>query len=589
MSSCSNVGNVAYTRQRVVQKAVPADLEQRHLRTHRTETFRDPRGAQDATVLGPTRELPRPPMQPVLNNTRTAATAGDPRPKRGLDASPPFIEPYRPTLLDLSLATPRPWPHLLDLALAATAFIVQIALADSYYTLPTAICGGVEAALLALMITRYIRVRPHRLPWLEGIFGVYYVEFTVPLVSAPMPVGLARVLPRSDSFEFAGLLALVSAGTMIAGFVLASRLAQRFRGGTLLPDLRPDTLMAASRVYVPVVGLYLMITAYSPSFNAATLSVRNIVCSIFSLTGIISIPTIVYVTKPSPSNRLQLIAATVTIMIVMATSSMLGEALVPLSIFFILWWRGRERVPMLLLVGLLSLFFVLQPVKSYYRALRWGSQPDVQNVVDAWVEAFNQASTSSHSSFNTRLTGSEATVQRLNELSSLAYVVETVPASIPHSGGVIYPIMLTAAIPRVFWPEKPNMTSYALASVIAALGIDTMEGTEHSMTGITLTAEGYFEHGVPGSLAWTALLGVTAALLSRCFGTTLAGTVASAHLMVPFAVNEGGGFFSLFGSLWQSIAGAIAVVWLLWLVGGGYNAGRRGEPGGQGTAAYPTG
>ncbi len=481
----------------------------------------------------------------------------------------PHCEPGQPPILDLASAASSPWPRVLDLVLSAIAFVVHaLFAAAASYGPTTAICGGLEAAILVLLGTRYIRVRPARLPWIELMFMGQYTNFGLAVAGEPTPVGLREMVPHPESFDQASIVALLSGLAMVASFWVTRRAARRWSGTSLLPKLDAEAITLASRVYVPIACVYSVVTTNVGALRTALLPVTAVLAAFFSLTSLLIVATIVYLARPSLLNFLQLIAAFVTVAVVMITTSMLGDGLVPAMAFFILWWLGRERVPLLPLIAAVAVAIVLQPVKAYYRQVHWGEKPAVGGVVDAWEEAFSLAQSESRSSFSRTQGGGEATLKRLGELSSLAYVVETVPASVPHSGGMVYPMMLTAFVPRVFNPEKPDMTKFALDPFIIALEMADPRQTEASTTGISLVAQGYFEHGLPGSVGWMALFGATAGLLSRYFGTKTAGIISGASMMIGFGGASSGGFFNVFGGLWQTLLGATLFSWLLFTFGG---------------------
>ncbi len=277
-------------------------------------------------------------------------------------------------------------------------------------------------------------------------------------------------------------------------------------------------------------------------------------------------------------NLLQMLAAFGFLTVSVIQSSMLSEFVIPLLGVSVLWWRAKERVPVVSLLAVAATLIVLQPVKGFYRTIRWQNEATV-GVIDGWSEAFAQAAADSHSAFGqNRQVGTDATLSRLSELSSLAYVVEVVPGAVPYTGGEIYQDLSASLVPirRLLWPDKPNMTKYALDPVPIALGMTDRDGADQSTTGITLAAQGYLEHGIAGSLGWMALLGATLALVSRYFGTTLAGSLAGAIMLTTWGTSIGAGFYSVFGGIWQSLLTSTLLTWLLWFWGRGHRSLRGG-------------
>jgi hypothetical protein len=478
-----------------------------------------------------------------------------------------------PTLLDLATATPRPWPATSDVALAVVVFVAHLIIADGYYSILTRACSGAEAALLVLLITRYIRVQPPRLPWLEFLFGVYYTQFGLPTIGEPTPVGFSRVLPSSDSFNFASVLALACGLALIGGFAAGLSLFRKVSGDRFLPRIDIDTLVRASPLHLGLAAIYILGTTFVPSAHHALLSIANFASALLDRTPIAIVAVLAYLLRPRMRSALLLLGALAVLAIGLAVSSMLNEALLPLAALGTLWWRGRGRIPWIAGGAAALVLLVLQPVKGFYREIHW--QDPNTSVIESWQSAFSESAHEASSPFAQGPVGAQASVSRLGELPGLAYTVELVPNSIPHTGGQVYGMLLVGAIPRFLWPEKPDMTKYSLDPFTIALGLTSETEAASSTTGITLPDQGYLEHGIPGSLAWMVLLGLMAAFVSRYFGSKLAGILPGAACLMPLGLASGGGFSACFGSLWQMLLGGTLLSWLVWVLGRGWTANRQ--------------
>jgi hypothetical protein len=152
----------------------------------------------------------------------------------------------------------------------------------------------------------------------------------------------------------------------------------------------------------------------------------------------------------------------------------------------------------------------------------------------------------------------------MSELVVLAYVTDFVPRSLQYIGGDAYEQTAIAMVPRVLWPEKPNMTKEGLDRYLVALGLTTREMAEHSTFGIQLVAHGYMSYGVAGAVLWAVLFGFVLGAANRFFGQGIAGTIAMSVFMAGWVPSSGAGFVTCFGSLWQAIFGCLALVWALW-------------------------
>lgn len=480
---------------------------------------------------------------------------------------------YTPTLIDLSLGVRRPWPTTNDITLCVSAFLVQTLLTDDYYSLPTALYGGLQAALVVSLLGRYVRVRPARLPWIELMLVYHYIQYDIALFTHPIPIGIAGIIPHPDSFDYASFVALASGLAMVAGFFVLRQVPKRFSGRWLLPKIDATVLSAASVVHLCIAAGYVLLNVGVPASRAVLLPVANIIQAIFYHTPLLVVAMTTYLVAPRPGHMVQLLVAFGTVAVVVAMTSMLSILLVPLAGVAPLWWRARERFPIIIAGIAVAMVVVLQPAKSYYRAIR---EYDTQaSVMTAWGRALTESSDASRAAHGRSLTAEENTVGRLSELGTLAYTVEVVPDSVPNTGGMVYPMLVTSLIPRIFWPNKPNMTEYALNPFVIALGLTTPQTAEYSVTGIGLPSQGYLEHGIAGSLGWMFMFGAMVALIARFFGTNLAGVIAGASVLGPVCTTEGGGFQSVFGSAPQQVLGAMMLVWVLWFFGGGYRRGPR--------------
>jgi hypothetical protein len=211
----------------------------------------------------------------------------------------------------------------------------------------------------------------------------------------------------------------------------------------------------------------------------------------------------------------------------------------------------------------LAVVLILQPVKSYYREIQWSGQGG--DILSSWSEAFDRYRSDTRSNFFDPQDG--RTSDRVGGLSAAAYVTEMVPAVVPHSEGETYVALGYSFIPRIVWPNKPNMTKAGVDAFTIALGLTDRETAERSTTALSLTSHGYYAHGFAGAIAWMALLGVMLALLSVYFDAGLAGTVGGVALLSGIALQVEGGFVNIFGGIWQSVATATVIPWILRAVG----------------------
>jgi len=472
--------------------------------------------------------------------------------------------PYLPTIVDLSLGVPRPWPRGWHILLSGVVFALHVYYADPYYGLTADICAGLDAAIVVLLVTRYIQLRPPRLHWLEYPFALHYAEFGLPILGPPAAVGAYPLhgVPRTDSFDLGALVAFFSGVGLILGFAAIRWAARSFPGHLLFPTLEPEALSRASVWYVPMAAAFVMLNVLVPSMNDALLPVLAIIQQFFFHSQLLVVATAAYLACQNRWTSLMLGVALATVGALLVITSGISKLVIPFLGVLVLWWRGRERLPVV------TIAIVVAVVKKYYREIR-GTDPSYGSVSEAWQEAFSRRNAMARSAFaNQEEDTANATLSRLSQLSETAHVVEMVPTKIPFGDGMIYPKMVAGLVPRILWPEKPNMTEYALDAVVIQLGLLSSSESGGTVCGISLPAQGYFEHGAAGSIAWMVLFGAMLGFASRVYPPTLAGVIAGAAATANLGLAQEGGFYNVFGAAWQLVLGSILLTWFLWVFGG---------------------
>jgi hypothetical protein len=263
---------------------------------------------------------------------------------------------------------------------------------------------------------------------------------------------------------------------------------------------------------------------------------------------------------PSVGSRLRLIAALGTLATGMLISSMLGEFGLPLLAAGAVWWRERRSVPWTFIAIALAVAVLLQPVKHYYRTIHWYNSQG-ETVTEAWQEAFRRAKEAGEDE-----SAFLQTHRRVADLTTLAYTIDVVPRLVPHTNGMSYEAIAVGFVPRLIWPDKPNMTKIGADAFTIPLGLNTEEASDYNSVGISIPAHGYMEHGFVGALAFTAMLGALFGLSCRIGGDSAAGTLLTTVLGVPLTSSMGGGFVTLCTSYPKSLLLAAALVWLLYTI-----------------------
>jgi hypothetical protein len=404
--------------------------------------------------------------------------------------------------------------------------------------------------------------RPPRLPAIEYALFLQYAAFGIGTSLTGLATGVIGYIPPPSAFEDATALALAASVALLAGHAVWSLVPDHPGRRAYLPTLTPDTLDSASGPYVVVAAAFVVALALMPSMKLRLETILAVVLAFFDVVAIVAVATIAYLVRPRARTLGQLTIAMGAGLVTMIVTSMISTAAILTVVVVSVWLRVRRTIPVALVAAAFVLFYILQPVKSYYREIMWNDRAQGTTVVAGWEQAFSNAAADRY-----KESGSDATRERLSELNVLAYIVDVVPRSVPYLGGDAYEQTAIAMVPRVFWPDKPNMTKEGLDRYLIALGLTTLEMAQHSTMGIQLVAHGYASHGVAGGILWMAFFGFVVGGVNRFFGQGIAGIIAMSMFMTGWVPSAGSGFVSCFGSLWQSLFGYLALVWALWALG----------------------
>jgi hypothetical protein len=452
----------------------------------------------------------------------------------------------------------QPWHALVSVV----AVVLHVVFRGEGQTALAGIYAGLNAALALLVGFRYITLPRTRLPWIELVLALHYSLHGIAITAPPIPVGNSGIVPSVESYEMASLVGLLASITLVLGFAGTFTTFQSIRTDRLMPRLSPQIIVAAGRVHLWMSVVYLSVLVFAPSTIAKLGPLRNIVDGLVGRVAMMLVATTALAVQPTAATRGRVVIATLVVCANSLATSMLGELVLPMVSAGLVWHTIRRKIPWLPVGLALAAMLVLQPVKGYYRAVRWQESADL-SVIDGWQQAFDMA----YSGSSEEPSGAQATQRRFDELSALAYVIETVPRLVSHTDGATYALIPASLVPRLFWPDKPDMTKYGLDVFAIALGLNTEEGAQYSTTGITITTHGYYEHGIMGSVLWMMALGVLYAIAATIFRGSLNDLSGAIWALVGLTWSIGAGLISFVGSYWQAIAGGILLPWFTWMLG----------------------
>ena len=117
---------------------------------------------------------------------------------------------------------------------------------------------------------------------------------------------------------------------------------------------------------------------------------------------------------------------------------------------------AKKRVPFVPLILLLGIFFVLQPVKGYYRELTWSRQNDMGAVEG--ILTFAELANDQYVGENAKPLAANLNnaYSRIDHLQTASAIISATPDAVDFRRGATYLPLLTKWIPRAIWPDKPR-------------------------------------------------------------------------------------------------------------------------------------
>lgn len=129
--------------------------------------------------------------------------------------------------------------------------------------------------------------------------------------------------------------------------------------------------------------------------------------------------------------------------------------MIVLVFFAVVYLAVKRKVPILVLVFCVLVFYIFQPVKAEYRRLIWAGHASERSVFEKTMLLFELA----HEYYfepGVFLDASEAFYSRTDHLGTTAAIVSQTPEIVPYLYGRTYSNLLTSWIPRIIWPGKPQ-------------------------------------------------------------------------------------------------------------------------------------
>lgn len=195
----------------------------------------------------------------------------------------------------------------------------------------------------------------------------------------------------------------------------------------------------------------------------------------------------------------------------------------------------RKAIPWTTILVALPLLFALQSAKEVFRLLTWEvTNRTLEADVLSKSQLFLDLSWTFLSEADEDLAkaGLERLVQRVNYLSIFAHVVDLTPSQVPYWEGSSYASLMTLAIPRILFPDKP------IASLGQEFGHEyfLIEPTNlETSVNVAQLPEMYANFGVPGVYIGMLILGGLFSLLNYVFNHNSLGDLGLVGASFVFA------------------------------------------------------
>jgi len=290
------------------------------------------------------------------------------------------------------------------------------------------------------------------MPIVGILYGVYY-GLPLFLLDHYGFASYSKQTLASQDIEYALCLTIVGMGAMYAGYYFGPSLTER-----TAPHLRlnwdPNVALERFGVVLGLIGLFAFYLTGAHQLPPIAVQVADIVrdCSIIAIVLLFVMESVGKLHLWS-RRFLWWFLVPARLLLGLATAWIYQSLEVALVLCLTLAVVRRRMPWMWFGIGVLALF-ILQPTKTMFRTVL-ASDSHLQSPVDkaiTFVSIAEQAASGELMTYSQMLS---ATVNRTDDIMTLAQVVESSPSSVPFWGGYTYLPLLTKFVPRFLYPSKP--------------------------------------------------------------------------------------------------------------------------------------
>lgn len=410
-------------------------------------------------------------------------------------------------------------------AAAVTIGIVHLQLADPMFSVTSRLLASILAMMAYYSVLQVsLSTERNRLPFRELYAVLFYVFYGFPVFwEDELPVVGSRYVPSTGALDLSLFAAVLSLAVFFCVYPLGLRLGVAAR--PIVVKLLPKKLPPLSSgwfllfLLVPVV----LAVTYSFALMGQTIptQIERIIYFIASPMLLLAIALrLADVTKLKRYKFAATVILIMTMFIALLTG-MLETFLLPVAIVTVSRWISFKPTHLLWLVLGLVLFVVLNPAKLNYRsetgtfADTQGRALTVEDRLDIWGEQLSSKWISSENIQDNL----DASRSRISDLLPVAQVMDTVPSSIPFASGQPWMAIPYSLIPRVVWPNKPDLTQMSNGQYAVTFNRLSPEQAAVTAFNVPQLADAYWNFGWIGIVIVAVLAGLSIGLKAGAFET----------------------------------------------------------------------
>jgi hypothetical protein len=419
---------------------------------------------------------------------------------------------------------------------------------------------------------RYFGLRESGLPFLPVLGLSYAVQFALPIFTREPSIQLVNgiaVMSDSDTIT-ALLLSIIGVSALEIGYYLVRTDAFTRTVPCLDLHLNERKAVGFSITALILIPLIISFKDLLPEQIAQQVSSMFTLLQSQVLVAIAILSWVVYSGRGAWWHRVLLYGSVCFFSMRGISSGFVEQATVPLIVLFVTKWLYDRRLPIYSIVLFVALILFLSPAKMQFRQTAWiGSTAEAQEDESSlekaalWVGEASEYWRDSLAGRRDIASSTAAVSSRTDLIHQFVLICSQTPSVIPYQYGSTYEYFLTAFIPRIIWPDKPEAGG-ANSFFAVSYGLTTIAGARRSTFGMSLLGESYINFGLYGVVSIMMLQGLILGFLQHVFAERASGAGGQAIFLAFFVFFLNGVGTSaeiFFGNIVQNLICSCVLLW----------------------------